>query len=56
MIGMNMTRLISKIFFLFLALALTSCEKQIVPEAADADNVVLTFTVDDWQDYDTVNF
>ena len=39
-----MTRLISKILFLFLTLALTSCEKQIVPEAADADNVVLTFT------------
>ena len=44
MIGMNMTRLISKILFLFLTVALTSCEKQIVPEAADADNVVLTFT------------
>ena len=44
MIGMSMTRLISKIFFLFLTLILTSCEKQIVPEAADADNVVLTFT------------
>ena len=43
MIGMNMTRLISKILFLFLAVALTSCEKQIVPEAADADNVTLTF-------------
>ena len=43
MIGMSMTQLISKIFFLFLALALTSCEKQIVPEAADADNVTLTF-------------
>ena len=38
-----MTRLISKIFFFFLALALTSCEKPIVPEAADADNVTLTF-------------
>ena len=38
-----MTRLISKILFLFLAVALTSCEKQIVPEAADADNVTLTF-------------
>lgn len=44
MIGMNMTRLISKIFFLFLTIALTSCEKQIVPDAADADNVTLTFT------------
>lgn len=44
MIGMNMTRLISKILFLFLILALTSCEKQIVTEAADADNVTLTFT------------
>ena len=43
MIGMSMTRLISKILFLFLALAITSCEKQIVPEAADADNVTLTF-------------
>ena len=43
MIGMSMTRLISKILFLFLAIALTSCEKQIVPEAADADNVTLTF-------------
>lgn len=44
MIGMNMTRLISKIFFLFLTIALTSCEKQIVPDAADVDNVTLTFT------------
>jgi len=44
MIGMNMTRLISKIFFLFLTIALTSCEKQIFPDAADADNVTLTFT------------
>ena len=43
MIGMSMKQLISKIFFLFLTLALTSCEKQIVPEAADADNVTLTF-------------
>ena len=43
MIGMNMTRLIFKILFLFLTVALTSCEKQIVPEAADADNVTLTF-------------
>ena len=43
MIGMSMTRLISKIFVLFLTVALTSCEKQIVPEAADADNVTLTF-------------
>lgn len=44
MIGMNMTRLISKFFFLFLTIALTSCEKQIVPDAADVDNVTLTFT------------
>lgn len=44
MIGMNMTRLISNILFLFLTIALTSCEKQIVPDAADADNVTLTFT------------
>ena len=40
---MSMRQLISKIFFLFLALTITSCEKQIVPEAADADNVTLTF-------------
>lgn len=39
-----MTRLISKILFLFLTVTITSCEKQIVPEAADADNVTLTFT------------
>lgn len=43
MIGMNMTRLISKILFLFLTVTLTSCEKPIVTEAADADNVTLTF-------------
>ena len=38
-----MTRLISKILFLFLTVTLTSCEKPIVTEAADADNVTLTF-------------
>lgn len=43
MIGMSMTRLISKILFLFLTVTITSCEKPIVTEAADADNVTLTF-------------
>lgn len=44
MIGMSMTRLISKILFLFLTVTLTSCEKPIVTEAADANNITLTFT------------
>ena len=43
MIGMSMTRLISKIFFIFLALALTSCEKPIVTDGEE-EMVTLTFT------------
>ena len=41
MIGMSIIRLI---FSLIALLTLTACEKQIVPEAADSDNVTLTFT------------
>ena len=40
---MSMTRLISKIFFIFLAIALTSCEKPIVTDGEE-EMVTLTFT------------
>ena len=40
---MNMKQLISKIFFLFLALAITSCEKPIVTDGEE-EMVTLTFT------------